>query len=230
MSQLGAPTGLNSIPPPAKPVAPQVTAVSSGSQYLRFKRRNQTLFLPCEPGELLGTVKARLASILAVEAEDVRLYEFMSPERKAHVLAVLEEKVREAAKLRKRKPGEPKPNLEEELKAVTIPPLPEEKKLFELGLENDAVVFFVYRCVPNTDWEEWEEPHVPGLQESSGKTLGSSAGQMPGGDGFNEPGWAAARAAAMQAEQEAAAAQAEAAAKAAREEEARMLEQAAQQE
>ena len=32
---------------------------------------------------------------------------------------------------------------------------------------------------------------VPGLQEGTGKTLGSCAGQVPGGDGFDEPGTAA---------------------------------------
>jgi hypothetical protein len=37
----------------------------------------------------------------------------MTPERRKHVLTLLEEKLKEAAKLRKKKPGEPKPNLEE---------------------------------------------------------------------------------------------------------------------
>ena len=57
--------------------------------------------------------------------------------------------VREAAKLAKKKPGQPKPNVEDEIKLLEIPPLPEEKKLWELGLENDAIVFFVYRTHPS---------------------------------------------------------------------------------
>jgi hypothetical protein len=115
------------------------------SQYLRFKRRNQTVFLHCEPGELLGAVKFRLAAVLGVDELDIRLYELMSAERKAHVLALLEEKVREAAKLIKKKPGQPKHDVEAEVAALEIPSLPDEKKLWELGLENDAIVFWVFR-------------------------------------------------------------------------------------
>lgn len=189
------------------------------SQYLRFKRRHQTVFLHCEPQELLGAVKLRLAAILAVDEEDIRFYEFMSPERKAHVLSILEEKLKEAHKLRKKKPGEPKPNIEEEMKLIEIPPLPDTKKLWELGLENDSVVFFVYRTHPMTDWDEWEYVDVPGLQPGNGKLLGQSANQIPGGDGFGEPGSAALRAA-QQAEEEAAA---QRRAQAAKDEEQRML-------
>jgi hypothetical protein len=168
MSQLGQPTGMNAMPVPAAPVPPQITAVSGGSQYLRFKRLHQTIFLHCEPQEVLGAVKLRLSAILAVDELDLRLYECMTPERKKHVLALLEEKLKEAAKLRKKKPGEPKPNLEEEIRAIEIPPLPDEKKLWELGLENDSIVYFVYRTHPNTDWDEFEsyEPSVtPGRPE-----------------------------------------------------------------
>ena len=71
---------------------PCCCASRSQSQYLRFKRRKQTLFLHCEPQELLGAVKLRLAAILGVDEQDVRLYEFMTAERRAHVLSVLEEK------------------------------------------------------------------------------------------------------------------------------------------
>lgn len=111
---------------------------------------NQTIFLHCEPHELVGAVKLRLAAILGVDELDIRLYECMTQERKAHVMSVLEEKLKEAAKLRKKKPGEPKPNIEEEIKLIEIPPLPDEKKLWELGLENDSIVYFVYRTHPNT--------------------------------------------------------------------------------
>jgi hypothetical protein len=96
----------------------------------------------------LGAVKLRLAKVLGVDELDIRLYEMMSPERKAHVMSILEEKVREAAKLVKKKPGQPKPNIEEEIKRLEVPPLPDDKKLWELGLENDAIVFFVYRTHP----------------------------------------------------------------------------------
>lgn len=176
MSRILAPTGMNTIPAPVAPVPPQITAVSGGSQYLRFKRRNQTIFLHCEPQEVLGAVKLRLAAILAIDEEDIRLYEHMTEERRRHVLSLLEEKLKEAAKLRKKKPGEPKPNIEEELKAIEIPPLPNEKKLWELGLENDAIVHFVYRTHPMTDWEEWEN------FDPSGPLLGACAGQTPGGE------------------------------------------------
>jgi len=204
MSQpsVGAPTGMSSLPTAAPPKPPQVVAVSSGSMYLRFKREKQTIFLHCEPSELLSAIKFRLAAVLGLDEEDVRLYEYMSAERKAQVMAAMEEKVREAAKLAKKKPGVPKPNVDEEIAKLEIPPLPEEKKLWELGLENDAIVFFVLRTHPKTDWDEWEEPNVPGLQAGSGKLLGSCAYQIPGGDGFDEPGTAARREA-QRAEEEA---------------------------
>lgn len=107
------------------------------------------MFLHCEPQELLGAVKLRLALILAIDELDIRLYEFMSPERRAHVMALLADKVREAAKLVKKKPGQPKPDVEAEIRMLEIPPLPDDKKLWELGLENDAIVFFVYRTHPS---------------------------------------------------------------------------------
>ena len=167
-------------------------------------------------------MKLRLAKILDVDELDIRFYEYMSAERKAHVMSILEEKVKEAAKLRKKKPGEPKPNIEDELKAIEIPPLPDEKKLWELGLENDSIVFFVYRTHPNTDWDEWEWIDVAGLHEGDGKLLGVSAGEIPGGDGFHEEGYAAAQAAKAVEEAQAA----ERARQAARDEENRMSEPA----
>lgn len=94
-------------------------------------------------------MKLRLAAILAIDELDLRFYEFMSSERRAHVMALLADKVREAAKLVKKKPGQPKPDVESEIKLLEIPPLPDDKKLWELGLENDAVVFFVYRTHPS---------------------------------------------------------------------------------
>ena len=118
------------------------------SQYLRFKRRNQTVFVHCEPQELLGAVKLRLASILGLDELDLRFYEFMSAERRAHVMSLLEEKVRDLAKAKK-KPGQAKLNVEDEIKMIEVPPLPDDKKLWELSLENDAIVFFVYRTHPS---------------------------------------------------------------------------------
>jgi len=224
-AQLGAPTGMGTVPVASAPVPPAVIAVSSGSQYLRFKRRHQTVFLHCEPGELLGAVKLRLAAVLGVDELDIRLYELMSPERKAHVMQLLEEKVREAAKLMKKKPGQPKHDVEAEVAALEVPPLPDEKKLWELGLENDAIVFWVFRTHPNTDWDEWECVDVPGLQESTGKTLGSCAGQIPGGDGFDPPGTAAARAEAARQEEMRQQAERERAAQQARDQEAAVLAQ-----
>ena len=72
----------------------------------------------------------------------------------------------------------------------------------------------------NTDWDEWECVDVPGLQEGTGKTLGSCAGQIPGGDGFDEPGTAAARAEAARVEEQRQQAERERAAQQAREQEA----------
>jgi len=138
------------------------------SQYLRFKRRNQTVFLHCEPGELLGAVKFRLAAVLGVDELDIRLYELMSAERKAHVLALLEEKVREAAKLLKKKPGQPKHDVEAEVAALEIPSLPDEKKLWELGLENDAIVFWVFRT-HRQDTLRTHEDDAPRRKSRGGK-------------------------------------------------------------
>lgn len=69
----------------------------------------------------------------------------------------------------KKKPGQPKMSIEEETKMMQIPPLNEDKKLWELNLENDCVVFFVYRTQPETDWDEWEEVDVEGLQPAPPK-------------------------------------------------------------
>jgi hypothetical protein len=143
----------------------------------------------------------RLASILKVDELDLRFYEFLTPDRTAAMMTSMEAQLRELSKQNKKKPatslGGPKATLEEEIRLLEIPPLPDEKKLWELGLENDAVVFFVYRTHPNTDWDEWECVAVRGLQEDTKKTLGSSAGQTPGGDGFDPVGTQAARAAAI---------------------------------
>ena len=64
---------------------------------------------------------------------------------------------------------------------------------------------------------------MKGLQEGVGKTLGSCAGQEPGGDGFDEPGTAARRAEAAAREAEQAAAERERAAQAQRDHEAQFI-------
>lgn len=74
----------------------------------------------------------------------------------------IQEKFREVVKQLKKKPGAPKLTIEEEIRHLTIPPLNEEKKLWELELDNDHIVFFVIRKYPKTDWDEWEDVNVPG--------------------------------------------------------------------
>lgn len=116
-------------------------------------------------------MKLRLALILAIDELDIRLYEFMSAERRAHVMALLADKVREAAKLVKKKPGQPKPDVEAEIRLLEIPPLPDDKKLWELGLENDAIVFFVYRTHPS----QWRETCARGGQAACVGSFASAA-------------------------------------------------------
>jgi hypothetical protein len=76
---------------------------------------------------------------------------------------------RDARKFKKRgvQKEEPPTRLEltpKDVDPLIIPPLPENVRIDQLGLSDDAVVFFVFRVDP--DMEDFEEIHVPGLQES----------------------------------------------------------------
>jgi hypothetical protein len=138
---------------------------SQSQIYLRFKRHHHTVFVPCESIMTLQTVKERLAELMGKDEDDVRLFEHLETEKRQQMIHQIIEKQKEALKLSKKKSSSYVP-LGQELKVdtpetVQIPPLDCTKKLWELGLDNDHIVFFVYRTSEFDD--EWESINVPGV-------------------------------------------------------------------
>jgi hypothetical protein len=110
--------------------------------------------------EVLYDIKNRLGMILAKDPDDIRLYEYMNDERRTIILQQLEEKAKELAKQAKKnglksilKSSDNNPNNQNNLNSTfnpnEIPPLDCEKKLWELSIDNDQIIFFVFRTAGN---------------------------------------------------------------------------------
>jgi hypothetical protein len=99
-------------------------------------------------------VKERLCVLAGKNDEDVTLYEYLSPEKKQRIISEIKAKEIEKQKMNKKKnPFATEPTLTIDEENFVPPPLENEKKIWENGLENDAVVLFVYRIGDTTDWE-----------------------------------------------------------------------------
>ncbi len=134
------------------------------------------------PEENLGTIKGRLALVLGKDPDDIRLFPYLTDAQKLALheqqmeskRLALEETMRarrEARKTKKRgvaakeEPVITRVELTpKDIDPLIIPPMPENVRIDQLGLSDDAVLFFVYRVDP--DSEVFEQVHVPGLQES----------------------------------------------------------------
>lgn len=133
--------------------------------YIRCRRLNQTIFMHCKSNELLADVIYRISALVGVQPNQLHLYEhFATAERKQHVLQQLKLQSENETKLKKKLNNIP--NWIPSNKSTTavnsndsnvideIPPLDETKKIRELGLDNDSLVYFV---IQNDDGT-WEPP------------------------------------------------------------------------
>ena len=121
-------------------------------------------------------MKERLALIVGKDEDDVRLYELLAADRRlALALAQQQERVRAANKQKGSNPyaaaGPPalsaaaagqSQSKEAALADYAQPPLDCERKVSECGLDNDAVVLFVYRV---GEADEWDDMEAAGLVE-----------------------------------------------------------------
>lgn len=62
--------------------------------FVRAKRKNQTIFLECDPYDSIEALKERLAAVVQRDPDDIRLYPCLTEERRR---AIVEEKQRAAA-------------------------------------------------------------------------------------------------------------------------------------
>jgi hypothetical protein len=98
----------------------------------------------------MGQIKRKLSLLLKIDENDIRLYENLSYERRKEMMTILEERMKELIKLSKKSHYVHKISSENEMKALEIPPIPNEKKVYEIGLKNEDIVFFVYRTRAKT--------------------------------------------------------------------------------
>jgi len=156
------------------------------SMYLRLKRKNETIFLHCEPTEKLQLVKERLGLIVGVDEDDIRLFEHLTPERRAalqgQASALAASAATRAAKLNKNPYQQPINNTQltntnnsSQSTEFQQPPLDCDKKIAELGLESDAVVFFVYRNTNSANSSSHQSTAANTSNNSSSSSIAAAA-------------------------------------------------------
>ena len=125
---------------------PHRNVQASSKIYLRFKRKDTTLFIMTEYSEDIKDLKNRLAALVDVPAVDINLFRYLTEEKKRMYLAKNKRQVKppaaegEGKKKKKSKEEEPVDDREEWEK-----PLDETKQVVDVGLENEGVVFYTFR-------------------------------------------------------------------------------------
>lgn len=107
-------------PPPATATAPAEESPKEEPDlpplFLRAKRKNQTIFLECDPYDCLEAFKERLARVVGRNPDDIRLFPCLTEERRRRLVEEKQQAAAAAAMLSARPPRTAAPKAKKEAK------------------------------------------------------------------------------------------------------------------